>query len=278
MVSTIQIKPAPILQPFISCYSLRIFDTGLRVMPQPLHAVHETYMTFFLKEKLCKLLDEPGKLISSVSNSIVNLLTQPNGVTYWQGNYVLFCVQFKSNGISAIFGIPQRILINSILPAENILGSDNALLTEQFECCAGIQDMAMCMNDYLTKKLLNQKHTNYTNTIACISDIILRNKGVVSLDALSMHANMSFRNFERRFVDEVGMTPKLYSRITRFYNAVENKMLHPYKKWTDIAYENGYFDQGHFIKEVKTFSSKTPEELFNDTPPPTEKFIVKVDY
>lgn len=57
-----------------------------------------------------------------------------------------------------------------------------------------------------------------------------------------------------------------------------SKMMNPYKSWTDITYENGYFDQAHFIKEVKTFSSKTPDELFKYTPPPTENFIGKVEY
>jgi AraC-like DNA-binding protein len=134
------------------------------------------------------------------------------------------------------------------------------------------------MNTYLTKKLLQQKHKRHTTAVASVSNIIFRNRGVVSLDSLSRYANMSFRNFERRFTEEVGMPPKLYARITRFYNALENKMLHPHKRWTDIAYENGFFDQAHLIREVKAFSYKTPEELFTDTPPPTEDFIAKVEY
>ena len=138
--------------------------------------------------------------------------------------------------------------------------------------------MAKYMNAYLTKKLLCQKHKIYTSIIANIIDIILHYKGVVSLDKLALYANMSFRNFERRFVNEVGMPPKLYARITRFYNALENKMLHPNKSWVEITYENGYYDQAHFIKEVKIFSSRTPDELFKYTPPPTESFMGKVEY
>lgn len=100
----------------------------------------------------------------------------------------------------------------------------------------------------------------------------------MSVDKLALHANMSFRNFERRFVNEVGIPPKLYASITRFYNAIEHKMLHPEKSWTDITYEFGYFDQAHFIKEVKTFSSKTPDELFRYTPPVKENFLEKVQH
>lgn len=147
--------------------------------------------------------------------------------------------------------------------------------TEQLESSKNITEMGLHMNTYLTKMLICQKPKYHTTTIASISNIISGYKGIVSIDSLAYHANMSFRAFERKFAAEVGITPKLYARVTRFYNALENKMLHPHKRWTDIVYENGYFDQAHFIKEVKTFSSKTPDELFKYTPPPKENFITK---
>jgi AraC-like DNA-binding protein len=279
MVSTIQIKPAPVLQPFVSCYSLRQFDTAGLVMPQPMHAVHEYYMTFFLKDKFCEVKDISGNFQSRASNSLCTLFTEPQGYAHYKGNYILFCVQFKCNGIFAVFGIPQKILINTILPLGDILGDENnLLLTEQFQSSADIFEMATYMNAYLIKMLLCQKHKIYTGIIANIADIVLHNKGVVSVDTLALYGSMSLRNFERRFIDEVGIPPKLYARITRFYNALENKMLHPGKNWTEIVYESCYYDQSHFIKEVKLFSSKSPDELFKYTPPPKENFIEKVDY
>ena len=125
--------------------------------------------------------------------------------------------------------------------------------------------------------LFSQKHKHYTRVIANTSTSIFRKKGLISVDNLADEANMSLRNFERRFIDEVGMSPKLYIRITRFFGALQNKMLFPQKSWTTITHEGGYFDQAHFIKECREFASKTPEELFQFTPPPTEKFIEKVD-
>ena len=107
MVSTIQIKPAPVLQPFVDCYSLRKFNTGEMVMPQPMHAVHEYYLTFLLKEKFCDFKDNSGK-VHRKSNSLVTLLTESLGCVYYKGDFVAFCAQFKSNGLFAIFGIPQK--------------------------------------------------------------------------------------------------------------------------------------------------------------------------
>jgi AraC-like DNA-binding protein len=33
---------------------------------------------------------------------------------------------------------------------------------------------------------------------------------------------------------------------------------------TDLAYENEYFDQAHFIKDFKEFTGLTPKEFFGD--------------
>lgn len=279
MVTTLQIKPAPQLQPFIHCYALREFNTGKTAMPQPLHAMNECYMTFFLnKDKYCSVADESGKKERKMSGALVSLFTESQGFVYYKGNFRLLSVQFKSNGFFAIFGMPQRIVSNNIIPIDDILGrSDYGLITEQLESANGTSEMAMYLDRYFSKKLSSQKHKHYTGVIASTSDSIFKNKGLVSVDSLAYDANMSLRNFERRFIDEVGMTPKLYIRITRFFNAVENKMMYPQKNWTAITHESGYFDQAHFIKECREFSSRTPEELFQFTPPPTEKFIKKVE-
>jgi AraC-like DNA-binding protein len=269
MVATFQIRPAPVLQSFISCYALRKFNTGSATLVKPMHAIQEFYLTFNLKEKFCAHIDTQGN-VHTMRGAIVSMLTEFQGSGFYKGDCEVFCVQFKNNGFFSIFGVPQRMMIDKVCEAEDILGNDFRILTEQLESCKDLLSMASHMNNYLIQVLLKRKHKAYTSTIANVSDIIFRNKGMVLMDDLAAHANMSFRNFERRFSEEVGVGPKLYARITRFFNAVENKMMNPHKKWTDIVYEGGFFDQAHFIKEVKTFSSRTPDELFTFSPPPKE--------
>src|SRR4051812_21364313 len=67
MVSTTQIKLDPALQPFISCYALRVFDTRGQVMLQPMHVVQESYMTCFSKQRLCATISANiMKLVASL--------------------------------------------------------------------------------------------------------------------------------------------------------------------------------------------------------------------
>jgi AraC-like DNA-binding protein len=278
MVITTQIKPAALLQPFVTCYALRTFDSGAEGILKPMFAVHESYMTLFLKGDSCKLCDIDGVPHSRISHSLVSLFTQSQGGTFYQGDFIIFSVQFKCNGISAIFGIPQRVLVNSILSLDDVLGPDAILLAEQLADQPDLDHMGNVMNDYLVARLLRQRINANTSTISAASGLILKNYGMISIDVLARYVNMSFRNFERRFTEEVGMPPKLYARITRFFTAIEDKAQHPYKTWTDITYQYNYFDQAHFIKEVKAFSFRTPEALFRTTPPVAEHYVSKVEY
>jgi AraC-like DNA-binding protein len=276
-VSTIDIYPAAVLRPFIRCYTLRTFNTGNEIMPRPLYALDEFYFTFYLKDKFCYVLDICNNIVKKWSSTIYSLFTESTDTVWFKGDFIMFCVRFKPNGFFSVFGIPQRVLTNALLPIDNILGNDAGLLIEQLESSKDVYEMGELMNNYLTKKMLLQKHSNYTNTIAHISNTIIRNKGVANIDALAYSTSMSLRTLERRFSDEVGMPMKLLARISRFNNAVNTKMLHPEKNWTTITYECGYYDQMHMIKDFKEFSSKTPEELFKYTPPPTEKFLSEVE-
>ena len=58
------------------------------------------------------------------------------------------------------------------------------------------------------------------------------------------------------------MSPKEYAMIQRFNFAVELIKSNQYQKLTDIAYQAGYNDQAHFIKQFYSYAQVTPG-LFN---------------
>jgi len=56
----------------------------------------------------------------------------------------------------------------------------------------------------------------------------------------------------------VGTTPKKFASIVRF-NAVPDDMSK--RSLTEICYENNFFDQAHFIRDVKQYTGDTPEKF-----------------
>jgi AraC-like DNA-binding protein len=70
------------------------------------------------------------------------------------------------------------------------------------------------------------------------------------------------RYLQKLFLQHTGLTPKLYSKINRFQHSLalvsrKNSFL------TEVAYECGYFDQSHFIREFKSFTGVIPSAFNN---------------
>jgi AraC-like DNA-binding protein len=78
---------------------------------------------------------------------------------------------------------------------------------------------------------------------------------------LSEHVGLSARRFTRLFTLEVGLTPKLYSRIKRFEQMLRLANAPRWSDWTELAQHCGYFDQSHWIRDCKALSGFTPSEL-----------------
>lgn len=85
---------------------------------------------------------------------------------------------------------------------------------------------------------------------------------IYRIDAVTDQIGMSVRRFSDVFRDEVGLTPKVYSRVMRFQSVVQRVWRMPDVDWTDIALECGYYDQPHFNHDFRAFSGLTPTEYF----------------
>jgi AraC-like DNA-binding protein len=59
----------------------------------------------------------------------------------------------------------------------------------------------------------------------------------------------------------MGKSPKQFIRIVRFQEVLRRLSLGDNSYLTEYAYNNGYFDQSHFIKDFKSLSGYTPKEF-----------------
>jgi methylphosphotriester-DNA--protein-cysteine methyltransferase len=64
--------------------------------------------------------------------------------------------------------------------------------------------------------------------------------------------------FVELFRGEVGLTPKLYQRVTRFQQVLAFIEDHGDIVWSDAASLHGYFDQAHLIHDFNTFAGVSP--------------------
>src|SRR6185295_2034838 len=77
------------------------------------------------------------------------------------------------------------------------------------------------------------------------------------------YLGLSQRRFIQVFKTEVGMTPKLFSRIQRFQKTRLLVDRDPSPDWASLAIDLGYFDQSHLIREFHEFSGLCPTDYID---------------
>ena len=84
--------------------------------------------------------------------------------------------------------------------------------------------------------------------------------GNISIEKLSHEFCYSQKQFNRRFKEYDCFNPKLFARIIRFESALKNCGSHT--NLTGTAYDYGYYDQAHFVRDFKIFAGYSPNKFF----------------
>ena len=92
-----------------------------------------------------------------------------------------------------------------------------------------------------------------------------RYKGAVRIEELAHHCGLSVRQYERKFAAEIGFTPKLLARVTRFEGALDAKRLSPGRSWLSVAHQLGYFDQMHMIRDFQNLGGDIPSQVIQQS-------------
>jgi len=144
-------------------------------------------------------------------------------------------------------------------------GYDWRLLASKLEpqVLSGDYDGAVArVEDFLISRILAEAIDLKTMKIA--SRLLYQKKGQFRVAELADYCNLSTRQLERRFQDATGVSPKAVARAIRFDEIRSRLMFEPESNLTDLAYEFGYTDQAHFIRDFKEFAEKTPGEFASE--------------
>jgi AraC-like DNA-binding protein len=93
-------------------------------------------------------------------------------------------------------------------------------------------------------------------------ELIQLHTGTLRIAELASAVGASTRQLNRRFESAVGVTPKQFSRVSRFVHALNELRSHRNTTLTEVALSCGYFDQAHFNHEFRQFAGFQPTELF----------------
>lgn len=162
--------------------------------------------------------------------------------------------------LKSFFDTPAGALSNLMPDLSVLIGKQAGELEDRIMSAANNEARVSILSDFLEKRLSSSQTADIQMADALHQ--ILRNNGEIRIKAMSDYYGISIRQFQRRFKEIAGFSPKTYARITRFGHAM-NHYGGTYRSLTDLAYACGYYDQSHFIQEFRQFSGYTPSSFFS---------------
>ncbi len=178
------------------------------------------------------------------------------------GNVGVFSARFHPAGLQPFINFDVDTFTGTTLTVQEIWGEEGKTLEEQMLACTNYEQRIALLENFLLKQRQALKVDN-APVEYCV-DAMIENTGNISIEELADNLGISKRQLERRFTAAVGISPKLFARITRFQNIlqlIENK---EFKSFTTVAYEGGFYDQAHFIKDFKDFTGLNPKLYFSE--------------
>ncbi len=144
---------------------------------------------------------------------------------------------------------------------EDLFGNIVNDFTKRLDSATDVETIFAEVEKMFLDNILTRDLTLITQAV----DLIEKSEENIEISKLSKELGVTDRTLRNHFYDYVGCSPKEYIRIVKLKRIV-HQLAHQKDSLTQIAYENQYFDQAHFSKELKDITGYTPGELRKEIP------------
>lgn len=173
-------------------------------------------------------------------------------------NYTQIAIFFKPFAIGPVFKLSARELKGGPVELNSWSPQKAMALNIQLIHAQSVPERTEALLHFILSEMLSNQRE--CEIIRFATDKILENPDTDVLAQLLKELNLGARTFQRVFKKYVGISANEYRRICQFQLAFYQLRGKQFDKLTDVAYDNGYFDQSHYIRSFKEFTKITPQE------------------
>jgi AraC-like DNA-binding protein len=172
-------------------------------------------------------------------------------------------VRFRSGALRHFSPLPLADLRDDVLSIGDVWGQGGRDIAERVLQAGSRNERIALLEDWLLH-CLHRYHTSQPAIEAALRQLYYRHREV-RIDELADQLGMSRRHFERLFREQIGVTPKAFQRTARFNLTVRDLLLSARTDYLATALDHGYYDQAHFIHEVRSFVGESPATFLQTT-------------
>ena len=250
-----QASPAPQRRNYVRCFQQRRAHIRGAATIYPIVARPDQFLEFYLQDPyIVRIADgAPPEIVPR--SVVVGPCTRPRAQLVLHGQIDVLTIQFRPAGFHRLFRMPMGEFADQAFDARLIIGPKFRDFEQKLARASTFEERAWAASAFLLECLTERSGGD---AVAAVANRFLSERGVLDIVDAAAEAELSVRQFERRFNEQVGVPPKLYARIVRFNAALEAKKSAPRRLWTDIAHDFGYYDQMHMVRDFEDFTGENP--------------------
>ncbi|NGM61062.1 AraC family transcriptional regulator [Sphingobacterium sp. SGG-5] len=253
-------SPHPLLAPYIQSFCYAQLDIHNLGQPLDIHPIGHSAVAFVLNEEpIFEGIDT--NIDYKFRFSFTGHVCQHMAFKPLVKSIEMILVSFTCNGAFKLFGLPQDELTNQSFRIDEVL--PNALtIKSKLEDHANDAVMVKTILEDWLLRMVTHALPPTPGVVQRACEVIQQRCGKGRIKDLCNELNVTEITLQRHFKKEIGLSPKLFSRIIRFIaiNRFIQENAHVYD-WQELVYRYDFFDQAHFVKDFKDFFGYTPANV-----------------
>lgn len=170
-----------------------------------------------------------------------------------------FCVVFRPRGFYNLFRIKSSDCSKYCVMGDSVFKKDVYYLWEKLNQCSDVKAMRDLFENYFSH--LAKEHSSGADLLDQIVSRMEKTNGMIRVSQLCNIYNITPRSLERHFMEEFGIPARELLQIFRINKAIRMLAEEPNANLAGISYLSGYFDQSHFIKDIRKITGISPGQL-----------------
>jgi AraC-like DNA-binding protein len=215
-----------------------------------------------------------GTWESSVDNEFIKTpkielwgqITKPLAIRS-KGKHTMLGIKFFTHSAAYFFNDEIGVFNDQITDLSDIIGIPVKILHAQLLETSDQHKRIELIENFLLRRLIaNEKKSYRIDKVANILTSIKKNPAENNLGNIASRHGITSRYLHRLIYQHTGLSPKSFNKINRFQFSLK-LIAKNQQHLTSIAYDSGYFDQSHFIRDFKSFTGLTPSAYLENISP-----------
>jgi AraC-like DNA-binding protein len=169
-----------------------------------------------------------------------------------------------------LFNLPMSTLVDTVVGTSDLLGPGAPELVSALRAAPGWAGRFEILEAWLARQLAGGQA--YAPPVVHAWRELSRAGGAIPVEVLASRVGWCRRNLERRFREQVGLSPKMAARMLRLRRAF--RLLRGGHTINEVASRCRYYDQAHFVNDFKSLAGRTPGEFLSGYPAASAALVV----